>query len=122
MDNRSEKIGYKIRQAQLEKIPYFFIVGDKEVDDKTVSLRSRKDGDLGASPLDSVIDRIVKMHSRPGDVLLDFFAGSGTLGESARALGRSAILVDSNPDAIRVMRRRFAGLGAKWIGCGTIAE
>lgn len=69
-----------------------------------------------------VIDRIVKMHSRPGDVLLDFFAGSGTLGESARALGRSAILVDSNPDAIRVMRRRFAGLGAKWIGCGTIAE
>ncbi len=60
VDNRSEKIGYKIRQAQLEKIPYFFIVGDKEVDDKTVSLRSRKDGDLGASPLDSVIDRIVK--------------------------------------------------------------
>lgn len=60
VDNRNEKIGYKIRQAQLEKIPYFFIVGDKEVEDKTVALRSRKDGDLGASPLDEVIAKIVK--------------------------------------------------------------
>lgn len=59
VDNRNEKIGYKIRQAQLEKIPYFFIVGDKEVEDKTVSLRSRKDGDLGASPLDDIITKIV---------------------------------------------------------------
>ena len=59
VDNRSEKIGWKIRQAQLEKIPYFFIVGDKEVDEKTVSLRSRKEGDLGASPLDEVINRII---------------------------------------------------------------
>ncbi len=60
VDNRNEKIGYKIRQAQLEKIPYFFIVGDKEVEDKTVSLRSRKDGDLGASPVDEVIAKIKK--------------------------------------------------------------
>ncbi|MGN1422426.1 MAG: threonine--tRNA ligase [Oscillospiraceae bacterium] len=60
VDNRNEKIGYKIRQAQLEKIPYFFIVGDKEVEDNTVSLRSRKDGDLGASPLEEVIARIIK--------------------------------------------------------------
>lgn len=59
VDNRNEKIGYKIRQAQLEKIPYFFIVGDKEVEENTVSLRSRKEGDLGASPLDEVINRIV---------------------------------------------------------------
>ncbi len=59
VDNRNEKIGYKIRQAQLEKIPYFFIVGDKEVEDNTVSLRSRKDGDLGASPLDDIITKIV---------------------------------------------------------------
>ena len=60
VDNRNEKIGYKIRQAQLEKIPYFFIVGDKEVEDNTVSLRSRKDGDLGASPLEDVIAKIIK--------------------------------------------------------------
>lgn len=60
VDNRNEKIGYKIRQAQLEKIPYFFIVGDKEVEDNTVSLRSRKDGDLGASPLNDVIAKIIE--------------------------------------------------------------
>ena len=60
VDNRNEKIGYKIRQAQLEKIPYFFIVGDKEVEDATVSLRSRRDGDLGASPLEDVIAKIIK--------------------------------------------------------------
>ena len=59
IDNRSEKIGWKIRQAQLEKVPYFFIVGDKEVEENTVALRSRKEGDLGASPLDEVINKIV---------------------------------------------------------------
>ncbi|MGN0666475.1 MAG: threonine--tRNA ligase [Huintestinicola sp.] len=59
VDNRNEKIGYKIRQAQLEKVPYFFIVGDKEVEENSVSLRSRKEGDLGASPLEDVIGRIV---------------------------------------------------------------
>ena len=59
VDNRNEKIGWKIRQAQIEKIPYFFIVGDKEVEENTVALRSRKEGDLGASPLDDVISRIV---------------------------------------------------------------
>ena len=59
VDNRNEKIGYKIRQAQLEKIPYFFIVGDKEVDEGTVALRSRKEGDLGAVALDAAISRII---------------------------------------------------------------
>ena len=60
VDNRNEKIGYKIRQAQVEKIPYFFIVGDQEVENNTVALRSRKEGDLGASPLEDVIARIIK--------------------------------------------------------------
>ena len=58
-----------------------------------------------------VVDRIVKTHSRKGDLLMDFFAGSGTLGESARAFGRDCILVDDNPAAIETMKRRFAGLG-----------
>ena len=62
----------------------------------------------------AIIDRIVKVHSRPGDVLCDFFAGSGTLGESAAALGRSALLVDSNIEAVQVMKRRFAGLDVLW--------
>ena len=48
LDDRSEKIGYKIREAQLEKVPYMLILGDKEVESGTVGVRSRKDGDKGA--------------------------------------------------------------------------
>lgn len=55
-----------------------------------------------------VVSRIVKVHSRPGDRLLDFFAGSGTLGEAAARNGRSAVLIDENPEAIRVMAQRLA--------------
>ena len=58
-DDRYEKIGYKIRQAQLQKIPYMLIIGDKEMADGTVSVRSRKDGDMGAVPADEFIDKLV---------------------------------------------------------------
>ncbi len=61
-----------------------------------------------------ILDRIVAVHSRPGDLLLDFFAGSGSFGEAALAAGRSAILVDNHPDALRVMRSRFAGRAVDW--------
>ena len=47
VDDRSEKIGYKIREAQLEKVPYMLIVGDREMEEGTVALRTRKDGDQG---------------------------------------------------------------------------
>ncbi len=60
VDSRKEGVGYKIRQAQLEKIPYFFIVGDKEVESDTLSLRSCKEGDLGVSPANEVIERIFR--------------------------------------------------------------
>jgi len=56
-----------------------------------------------------ILDRIVKVHSRPGELLLDFFAGSGSFGEAAVAHGRDCILIDSNPQALEVMARRFAG-------------
>ena len=55
-----------------------------------------------------VIERIVRVHSRPGDRLLDFFAGSGTFGEAAVRLGRQVTLIDHNPEAIEVMRQRLA--------------
>ena len=58
-DDRYEKIGYKIRQAQLQKIPYMLIIGDKEMADGTVSVRSRKNGDMGAVPADEFIDKLV---------------------------------------------------------------
>lgn len=61
-----------------------------------------------------VLDRIVKVHSNTEDVLCDFFAGSGTLGESAAALGRKCVLVDDNPQALLVMEERFRGLDVGW--------
>ena len=55
VDGRSEKIGYKIREAQLEKVPYMFIIGDKDIEAQTVSVRHRKNGDLGAMKLEEFI-------------------------------------------------------------------
>lgn len=60
VDSRSEKIGYKIREAQLEKVPYMFIIGDKDIEANTVSVRHRKDGDLGAMKLDDFIAMAVE--------------------------------------------------------------
>jgi site-specific DNA-methyltransferase (adenine-specific) len=61
---------------------------------------------------EGVVRRIVTASSRPGDVCLDFFAGSGTLGAVARELGRGFLLVDSNPEAIEVIERRL-GIAAE---------
>ena len=55
-----------------------------------------------------IIERIVRVHSNPGDVLLDPFAGSGTLGDAAVRNGRGAVLIDSNPEAISTMKKRFS--------------
>lgn len=60
VDGRSEKIGYKIREAQLEKVPYMFIIGDKDIEAQTVSVRHRKEGDLGAMKLDEFIEMAVE--------------------------------------------------------------
>ena len=59
-DIRSEKIGYKIREAQLEKIPYMFVVGDKEAENGTVSVRSRSEGDLGEKNLGEITAFLVE--------------------------------------------------------------
>lgn len=55
-----------------------------------------------------VLERIVKVHTEPGDVVLDFFAGSGTAGEAAAKHGRGFVLVDDNEEAIAVMQKRLA--------------
>jgi threonyl-tRNA synthetase len=57
-DYRPEKIGYKIREAQLEKIPYMLVVGDKEQTAGTVAVRDRVDGDLGAMPTAELVKRL----------------------------------------------------------------
>lgn len=55
-----------------------------------------------------VVERIVKVHSEPGDVVLDFFAGSGTAGEAAAKHGRGFVLIDESEEAVRVMEARLA--------------
>lgn len=60
VDYRAEKIGYKIREARNERVPYLIVVGEKEAENREVAVRSRKNGDEGAIALDNFIDRVVK--------------------------------------------------------------
>ena len=60
VDTRNEKIGYKIREAQLEKVPYMLVLGQKEQESGLVAVRSRKDGDVGAKPLDEFLAALTK--------------------------------------------------------------
>ncbi len=60
IDDRSEKIGFKIRSAQLEKVPYMLLAGDKDIENNTISVRSRKQGDEGAASLDEFLARIME--------------------------------------------------------------
>lgn len=59
LDDRNEKIGYKIREAQMEKIPYMLVIGEKEKDSKEITVRSRLNGDLGNMQLDEFIEKIL---------------------------------------------------------------
>ena len=61
LDDRNEKIGYKIREAQLEKVPFMLILGDKEVESGGVAVRSRSEGDLGTMSLDDLIVKLSQM-------------------------------------------------------------
>ena len=111
---------YAFDLAAVDRIPYMaprLVGAAKAARGKTptdtwwhtiVSPNSReKTGYPTQKPL-GVVERIVRVHSRPGDRLLDFFAGSGTLGEAAARNARHATLVDHSRDAVDVMRRRLA--------------
>jgi threonyl-tRNA synthetase len=68
VDDRQEKIGYKIREAQLQKIPYMLVVGDREVETSTVSVRERSGGDKGAGSIDAFIASAHDEIARKGQV------------------------------------------------------
>jgi len=123
---------YTFNYDDMDRIPYMApeLVGpEKAARGKTptdvwwhtiVSPNSREKTGYATQKPRGILDRIVKIHSRKGDLLLDFFAGSGTLGESAYELGRNSILVDNNRDAIAVMKRRFEGKRTLYEGCDGI--
>ena len=58
LDNRSEKIGAKIREGRLDLVPYLAVVGEKEEENQSVALRSRKEGELGELSLDAVVEKL----------------------------------------------------------------
>jgi len=68
VDYRNEKIGYKIREAQMQKAPYMLVIGDKEVENKGVSIRKRGVGDSGTQPLERFIEEIVKESQLPQSI------------------------------------------------------
>ena len=111
---------YIYRYDDIDRIPYMapgLVGAEKAAKGKTptdtwwhtiVSPNGKeKNGYPTQKPL-AILNRIVKVHSDPGNRILDFFAGSGTTGEAAVRNGRSAVLVDDNPEAIRVMEKRLA--------------
>jgi site-specific DNA-methyltransferase (adenine-specific) len=111
---------YVFRFEEMERIPYMApgLAGkEKAARGKTptdvwwhtiVPTNSKeKTGYPTQKPL-GVLERIIKVHTEPGDTILDFFAGSGTAGEAAARLGRGFVLIDEHPDAIETMRRRLA--------------
>jgi len=123
---------YIFNYDDMDRIPYMApeLVGpEKAARGKTptdvwwhtiVSPNSKeKTGYATQKPL-GIIKRIIKIHSREGDLVMDFFAGSGTLGEAAALLNRHCILVDQNPDAISVMKKRFQPYRVEWLNCDEI--
>ena len=67
VDNRDEKIGYKIREAQLQKAPYMLVIGEKEVENGNLTVRSRDKGDLGAMDVQAFIDQVLKQTAERQD-------------------------------------------------------
>lgn len=128
---------YTFRYDDVDRIPYMapgLVTPEKAARGKTptdtwwhtiVSPNGReKTGYPTQKPL-AILRRIVAVHSNPGEGVLDFFAGSGTTGAAALELGRSAVLIDSHDEALRVMERRFAGAGVTfhgWKPIGRIGE
>lgn len=119
---------YIYRYEDIDRIPYMApgLVGPEKAErgktptdtwwNTIVSPNGKeKTGYPTQKPL-AIINRIIKVHTNPGDTVLDFFAGSGTIGESALRHGRSAVLVDNNPEAIAVMAKRLAFASPRFHG------
>lgn len=112
---------YVFRYHDIDRVPYMApaLVGpEKAARGKTptdvwwqtiVSPTGREKTGYPTQKPRALLERIVRVHSDPGDLVLDFFAGSGTTGAAAGALGRGYVLVDDNPEAVRVMTERLAG-------------
>jgi site-specific DNA-methyltransferase (adenine-specific) len=111
---------YVFNYAAIDRIPYMapgLVGAEKAAHGKTPTdvwwstivspTGKEKTGYPTQKPV-KILERVVTVHSQPGDLVVDFFAGSGTTGEAAARNGRRYLLIDSNPEAVRVMARRLA--------------
>ena len=117
---------FTFRYDDIDRIPYMapeLVSADKVKRGKTptdcwwntiVSPNGKeKTGYPTPQPL-AILNRIIKVHSNPGETVLDYFAGSGTTGIAAINNGRNAILIDKNPEAIKIMEKRFGSSSVKF--------
>ena len=117
---------FTFRYDDIDRIPYMapeLVSADKVKRGKTptdcwwntiVSPNGKeKTGYPTQKPL-AILNRIIKVHSNPGETVLDYFAGSGTTGIAAINNGRNAILIDKNPEAIKIMEKRFGSSSIKF--------
>jgi len=117
---------FTFRYDDIDRIPYMapeLVSADKVKRGKTptdcwwntiVSPNGKeKTGYPTQKPL-AILNRIIKVHSNPGETVLDYFAGSGTTGIAAINNGRNAILIDKNPEAIKIMAKRFGSSSIKF--------
>jgi site-specific DNA-methyltransferase (adenine-specific) len=125
---------FTFRYEEIDRIPYKapgLVTAEKAARGKTPTdvwwhtivspTGKEKTGYPTQKPL-GIMNRIVRVHSVPGDCVLDFFAGSGSTGEAAYRNGRSAVLVDSSEEAVRVMARRLAFAAPAFHGFETAAS
>ncbi len=119
---------YTFRFEEMDRIPYMapgLVTGEKAARGKTPTdvwwhtivptSGEERTGYPTQKPL-GIMNRIIRIHSNPGDRVLDFFAGSGTTGEAAVTNGRNAVLIDSNEQAVRVMAKRLAFANPRFHG------
>ncbi len=119
---------YTFHYDEIDRIPYMapgLVTPEKAARGKTPTdvwwhtivspTGKEKTGYPTQKPL-GIVERIVKVHSNPGDLLLDMFAGSGTLGEAAARNGRSFILIDENPEAVAIAAERLAFAEPECVG------
>ena len=125
---------YTFRYEDIDRIPYMApgLVGPEKAErgktptdtwwNTIVSPTGKeKTGYPTQKPL-AILNRIIRVHTNPGDRVLDFFAGSGTAGEAAVRNGRSAVLIDINDEAVEVMRCRLADVGGRGAGAPPLVE
>lgn len=124
-----DPLNYTFNVDEIERIPYMApgLVGKEKAERGKLPTDTwwhtivptngpEKTGYPTQKPL-GILRRIIQASSKPGDLVLDFFGGSGTTAAACLEFDRKFILIDNNPQSIEIMQKRFAGQQIEWVGC-----